>query len=168
MKRHPKRHLPKTRNGHCTCQSLHWPQAHDFLRGGNIYANLHAHAVITTLRTLAQHCKRLSPLLAAPAALLLSQAPAKAILTYNIFESGSNVVIQTSGSLNLPQAPISPFPSDCQFGGAIYSAFATICTGPSQAVFRYGITGSTSFNGTVINTSGSLQVQLGNLWAIGI
>jgi hypothetical protein len=35
------------------------------------------------LRTIAKHCKRFTPLLAAPAALLLSQEQAKAILTYN-------------------------------------------------------------------------------------
>jgi len=35
---------------------------------------------------------------------LLSQGKAQAILTYNIFESGGNVVVQTSGSLNLTGA----------------------------------------------------------------
>ena len=53
------------------------------------------------LHQLPKRCKSLIPLLAAPAALLLSQGQAKAILTYNIFESGGNVVAQTSGSLNL-------------------------------------------------------------------
>jgi hypothetical protein len=55
-------------------------------------------------RLLVQRCKRLSPLLAAPAALLLSQGQAKAVLTYNIFESGGNVVVQISGSLDLTGA----------------------------------------------------------------
>ena len=50
----------------------------------------------------AQNLKRFIPLLAAPAALLLSQEQAKAVLTYNIFESGGNVVVRASGSLNLP------------------------------------------------------------------
>jgi hypothetical protein len=35
----------------------------------------------------------LRPLLAAPAALLLSQGDAKAILNFNIFESGGNVIV---------------------------------------------------------------------------
>jgi len=43
-------------------------------------------------------------LLAAPAALLLSQGEAKAVLTFNIFESAGNVVVQTSGSLDLTGA----------------------------------------------------------------
>lgn len=50
------------------------------------------------LRILAQHCKRFIPLLSAPAALLLSQGQAKAFLTFNIFESSSNVIVQTGGS----------------------------------------------------------------------
>jgi hypothetical protein len=88
---------------------------------------LHAHAVITPLRTLAQHCKRFSPLLAAPAAVLLTQGQAKAVLTYNIFESGGNVVIQASGSLNLTgAAPAST--GSCGISGGIGSSF--LCTGP--------------------------------------
>jgi hypothetical protein len=48
-------------------------------------------------------------LLAAPAALLLSQGQAKAVLTYNIFESAGNVVVQTSGSLDFTGAnPVRP------------------------------------------------------------
>jgi len=62
--------------------------------------------VIAPLRPLVQHCKRLSPLLAAPTALLLMQGQAKAILTYNIFERGSDVVIEANGSL-LPYSRIS-------------------------------------------------------------
>ena len=54
--------------------------------------------MVIPLRTLAKHSKRFTPLLAAPAALLLSQEQAKAVLTYNIFESGGDVVFQTSGS----------------------------------------------------------------------
>jgi hypothetical protein len=43
-------------------------------------------------------------LLAVPAALLLSQGQAKAVLTYNIFESAGNVVVQMSGSLDFTGA----------------------------------------------------------------
>jgi hypothetical protein len=78
-----------------------------FFGGGHNFAKLPAHAVITPLSAFAQRCKRLVPLLAAPAALLLSQGQAKAVLTYNIFQSGKDVVIQASGALNLanPQGP---------------------------------------------------------------
>jgi len=105
------------------------------------------------LRTLANHCKRLTPLLAAPAALLLSQGQAKAILTYNIFESGGNVVVQTSGSLNLPQTSIGS--KVCNANGGIVSSIAVICTGPQGNLPFYGITGSPSFNGFVTNGNGS-------------
>ena len=61
---------------------------------------------------------RLSPLLTAPAALLLSQGEAKAVLTYNIFESAGNVVVQTSGRLNLSRA-IQDTVDACGTSGAI-------------------------------------------------
>jgi len=53
------------------------------------------------LRTLAKRCRRVSLLLAAPAALFLNQGQAKAVLNFNIFQSGADVVIQGSGSINL-------------------------------------------------------------------
>ncbi len=121
--------------------------------GGIVNTSLHAHAVISTPRTLAQHCKRLSPLLVAPAALLLSQGQAKAVLTYNIFESGGDVVVQTSGSLNLPLTSIGS--ADCGTDGGLLSFFAVICTGPQGNLALYGITGSPSFNGSVLNGGGS-------------
>ncbi|MEI7667178.1 MAG: hypothetical protein WCI65_14125 [Synechococcaceae cyanobacterium ELA263] len=80
------------------------------------------------LHTLAKRCRRLSPLLAAPAALLLSQGEAKAILTYNIFESGGNVVVQASGSLDLTGATLSTS-GLCGTNGALASSAAFICTG---------------------------------------
>jgi hypothetical protein len=116
---------------------------------GIVAANLLAPAVMMPLRTLVKRCKRFTPLLAAPAALLLIQGEAKAILTYNIFESAGNVVVQASGSLNLAVAPNSPL--NC-FGvnGAIISSSALVCTGPSSPVVsRYDISGPASFDGTV-------------------
>ena len=74
-----------------------------FSEGGAL-ASSRIYAVRMQPRLLVQRCKRLSPLLAAPAALLLSQGQAKAVLTYNIFESGGNVVVQISGSLDLTGA----------------------------------------------------------------
>ena len=66
-------------------------------------------SVEATFRTLGQRFQRFSPLLAAPAALLLSQGQAKAVLTYNIFESAGNVVVETNGSIDLTGAvPMSP------------------------------------------------------------
>jgi MYXO-CTERM domain-containing protein len=97
----------------------------------------------------AQHCKRLSLFLAAPATLLLSQGQAKAFLTYNIFESGGNVVVQTSGSLDLTGATEDYGNVICNFDGRIYSLNAFICTGPAILIDEYPITGPWSFNGTV-------------------
>ena len=97
---------------------------------------------------LARHCKRLAPLLAVPAALLLSQGQAKAVLTYNIFESAGNVVVQTSGSLNFTGATQSGTYDCSAFDGAIYSNFAAICTGTDAIVPRYSITGPGNFNGS--------------------
>jgi hypothetical protein len=107
------------------------------------------------LHQLPKRCKSLIPLLAAPAALLLSQGQAKAILTYNIFESGGNVVAQTSGSLNLIGAT-QIGTQGCSFSGLIASTFAIICSAPAVLLpdlqgwplTNYGITGPTAFNGT--------------------
>jgi hypothetical protein len=83
------------------------------------------------LRTLAKRCKRLTPLLAAPAALLLNQGQAKAVLTYNIFESAGNVVLQTSGSLNL--TGITPIgTTSCGADGIILAPYAVTCSGPEN------------------------------------
>jgi MYXO-CTERM domain-containing protein len=99
------------------------------------------------LRTLAKRCKRFTPLLAAPAALLLIQGEAKAILTYNIFESAGDVVVQASGSLDLTGAT-SIGTTDCGPNGLIWSSSALICTGPSLISPRFAITGPSSFNGS--------------------
>jgi hypothetical protein len=118
--------------------------------GGIITANLHHYAMNMPLRTLAHHCKRLSPLLAAPAVLLLSQGQAKAVLTYNIFESGGNVVVQTSGSLNFTGATQD---GTYSFGtnGAILSSLGIVNTGPNNSSSpAYFISGPNNFNGTVL------------------
>ncbi|MEB3200579.1 MAG: hypothetical protein VKK62_08650 [Synechococcaceae cyanobacterium] len=75
-------------------------------------------------------------------------SPAKAILTYNIFQSGGDVVVSTTGSLTIGD----PLPNDisCINPGSIFSVSASICTGPSSIVLPiYAITGPASFNGTV-------------------
>ena len=104
------------------------------------------------LRTLAKRCSRFTPLLAAPAALLLTQGQAKAVLTYNIFESGGNVVVQTSGSLNLTGATQNGS-GECPSDGAIVSFVGLICTGtyvPGQMPLPlYVIGGPLTFNGNV-------------------
>ena len=100
------------------------------------------------LRNLAKRCKRFTPLLAAPAALLLIQGEAKAILTYNIFESAGNVVVQTSGSLDLTGATSNALGPICGVDGGLLSELAAVCTGPQIPVLQFGITGPSSFNGS--------------------
>ncbi len=105
-----------------------------------------------TLRTLGQRFQRFSPLLAAPAALLLSQGQAKAILTYNIFESAGNVVVQTNGSIDLTGAvPVMGAGSDCGTNGSVISLFAFICTGNNTTMDYYDISGPQSFNGSAFS-----------------
>ena len=138
------------------CQSLHWPQEHDFFEGGILNANLHPHAVLMPLHTLAQRCRRLSPLLAAPAALLLIQGQAKAVLTLNIFNDGPNLKVNLVGSLSqLPAAASSGY---CGLDGALIGQFAgtfvkaATCGGPGASAIDsfslYSITGPTGFGGT--------------------
>ena len=115
-------------------------------------------SVEATFRTLGQRFQRFSPLLAAPAALLLSQGQAKAVLTYNVFESAGNVVVQASGSLDLSSTSSFAFQNSCAAGapgGAIYSSFAIICTGTEIASPAFTITGPASFNGSVAITPAS-------------
>jgi hypothetical protein len=82
------------------------------------------------------------------AGVIATTQPARAILTYNIYESGGNVVVQASGSLSLTGA-ISTTQQSCPVNGAIISQNAFICTGttfsPSPS---YPITGPFNFNGS--------------------
>jgi MYXO-CTERM domain-containing protein len=105
--------------------------------------------VVIPLRTLGKHSKRFTPLLAAPAALLLGQGQAKAVLTYNFFESAGNVIVQTSGSLDLTGATAGPNPETegCTPGG-IESSVAAICTGQINNIRQYVISGPPDFNGS--------------------
>jgi len=94
--------------------------------------------------------ERLLPLLVAPAALLLGQGQAKAILNYHIFESAGDVIMQTSGSLDFTGLSPVVNSSECNLDGAILSAYAVLCTG-NDVGYRpfYLISGPTFFNGTV-------------------
>ncbi|MFN9621976.1 MAG: hypothetical protein ACK587_03940 [Cyanobacteriota bacterium] len=59
--------------------------------------------------------------------------PAKAILNYNIYEESGNLIIETSGSLNLPAPSSTIVTADCNGNnGAIAASIAAICTGLSS------------------------------------
>ena len=146
----------------------------NFLWGGILTPNLHPHAVAMPLRTLVKRCKRLSPLLAAPAALLLTQGEAKAILTYYIFENAGNVEVQAVGSLNLPNSYDTGSGCAPGIGGYIDSSSALICTGPNGPVYnKYTISGPSTFNGRVDkfpanSVSGIFTILEGNDSRFGI
>lgn len=93
--------------------------------------------------------RRLATLLAAPAALARSAGRAEAVLAYNIFETGGNVVVQTSGSLNLPPRITDLICDTARFN----PSRAVICTGPSSQQPAYRISGPTRLNGTDIVSS---------------
>jgi len=93
--------------------------------------------------------------LAVLGAISLSAGEAKAVLTYNIFESGGNVIVQSSGSLQLSGASLSNA-SACNVID-LEPANARFCTGfqPSDPndFLRYAITGPGSF---AYNSSSSI------------
>ena len=155
-KAHSEKAATEARKAPCTCQFHHWPLKLFFLGGATDHYQKFAFSFVeATFRTLSQRFQRFSPLLAAPAALLLSQGQAKAVLTYNIFESAGNVVVQASGSLDLSSTSSSFFQNSCAAGapgGAIVSAIAAICTGADITSPVFAITGPASFNGSVVIT----------------
>jgi hypothetical protein len=87
----------------------------------------------------------LAPL--AAVTILAGERPAHAILNYYIYESGSNVIVETAGSLNLPSPTDS---SRCSFNGALLSSDAIICTGEDAQINGYALQASGGFGGTAI------------------
>lgn len=75
-------------------------------------------------------------------ALLACPPRAHAILTYYIYESGADVVVQATGRLELPGIQ-STTPEGCAL--ALIAAEAVICTGPSAIVPGFRIAGPTFF-----------------------
>ncbi len=93
----------------------------------------------------AQGIKKLAALVAAPAAMLLSPGKAEAVLTYTIFQSGFDVVVEASGSLDLT-GDSGQFGFSCALPGIIPSQ-AIICAGPQPVTLtKYNITGPSRFN----------------------
>jgi hypothetical protein len=97
---------------------------------------------------VAGRVKHLAPLLAAPAVLVLTQGRAEAILNINIFQSGADVVVRTSGSLGSLPNPL--YSGNCSFNnGAYESSNELICTGPSNNINAYLISSPSGIPGTV-------------------
>ena len=141
--------------GSCLGQSRNRPRREQILLGGGgtiVWKFLNFPKMLFQFFQFSRQCKRFSPFLAASASLLLCQGQAKAVLTYNIFESNGDVIIQATGNLNLPAAIGS---DRCYADGGISSANAIICTGPDSILNIYGITGPTSFDGTAFDGGGT-------------
>ena len=97
---------------------------------------------------LPQRCKRLIPLLAAPAALLFSQGQAKAVLNVNIFDDGPNLKVTVNGSIS--GSPGTLKGTDfCGANGALVGQFAgsLLCSGNDSASNFYSISGPAGFGG---------------------
>jgi hypothetical protein len=88
---------------------------------------------------------------------LATERPAQAILTYYIYESSNNVVVETSGSINLPTYLGT---IGCSATGVIDSSSGIICTGDASILDLYSITGPGSF-GSGGQVFGSSSTGLG-------
>jgi hypothetical protein len=104
--------------------------------------------------------------LVAFATIMADVGPAKAALDYSIYESLGNLVIQVSGSLNLP-APATGN-GICSQEGAIVPFFQSFCTGPAASnLKRYNLaTGPNSFmGGSSIAPASSVSGETMMFWA---
>lgn len=108
---------------------------------------------MTILSHFSQHFKRVSPLLVAPAALLLSQGQAHAVLNVNIFDDGPNLKVTVKGSISPGNAGSSAAtPSNCFGSGSLSGEFnatdpSTLCTGNDVVSSYSDITGPSGFGG---------------------
>ena len=119
-----------------------------------------------------QFC-RFTSLLVASAALFVGTGQAKAAMSYNIFESGGNVVIEAAGTLDLTGASQIATNTICGADGAIVPSMGLVCTGPDALTPTYSITGpnqlSTSSGGFVATTiSGMFTILWGGNSEFGI
>jgi hypothetical protein len=115
-------------------------------------------AVAVVALPAAHRLKRLVVLLATPVVLLLSPGRASAILTYNIFESDGDVIIQTNGALNLPPSQLAE--GSCGFNSYFFGGQAEICTGGFLSeVASYSISGPSTFLQGSVACTGWCNVQ---------
>jgi len=106
-----------------------------------------------SINSLGMRLKRLTPLLAAPAALLLSQGQAKAVLNVRIFNDGPNLTVNVTGNLSNLGADKSLSPSSCLGNGFLSGQFnpadpSVLCTGVNQVDPYRAVTGPAGWGGT--------------------
>ena len=100
--------------------------------------------IMQQIRFPLMNCKHFLFVLATPAALMLCADEANAMLTYNIFESGSDVVVTANGSLNLSSSFTIVTP-ETYGNGAIIPSDLSIAPGFIQSpdqFKQYGISGT--------------------------
>ena len=118
-----------------------------------------------SINPLGLRLNRLTPLLAAPAALLLSQGQAKAVLNVRIFNDGPNLTVNVTGNLSNLGADLGLTASSCLGNGFLSGQFnpvdpSVLCTGVDQVAPYRAISGPAGWGGTG-NTgfAGLSQVQ---------
>jgi len=91
--------------------------------------------------------------------------PAQAVLIFNFYESGGNLVVEGTGSLS---SPSNPPPTTGGFGGSLFLD-DEFFTGPSSPMYVYGITGPITLGLTPINTTSSSDsgIALGLAYSYG-
>ena len=78
--------------------------------------------------------------------------PAQAVLIFNFYESGSDLVIEGTGSLNLPLSSLGS--GFCPASGLLSLDTLTLfCTGPNAGGPVYAITGPTTLGAGIITTN---------------
>jgi hypothetical protein len=109
---------------------------------------------------LTKHCKHFVPLLAASAALLLSQGQAKAILNVNIFDDDPNLKVTVQGPLSQLGTPGAGF--SCSYNGLLLgqsAAGSALCTGPNIGGPSFSLTGPLGFGGNRNRITNQVQGQ---------
>lgn len=78
--------------------------------------------------------------------------PAQAVLIFNFYESGGNLVVEGTGSLNLPSSPFASGSFALSTGLLdLDYAFITGATDPTTQVDAYAITGPTTLGASIID-----------------
>ena len=70
--------------------------------------------------------------------------PARAALNYNIYESSGNLILETSGSLNITTTGTAT--AYCGFDGALTLSFNVFCTGDDIGLESFSISGPDHFS----------------------
>ena len=88
--------------------------------------------------------------------------PAQAVLIYNFYESGGNLVIEGTGSLNLPSSPITSGGLGASTGSLeLDGAFLTGINNPTTQLGFYFITGPATLGASIFTTNAASSSDSG-------